>query len=264
MKTIFYSHFAGNPYYNMAFDEWMFSNAIKNKASIYLRLYTWSQGSITFGLNQKKETALNFEKLNGTPIIRRITGGRALYHDLSELTYSIAINTDNLENNIFKGTHFNIFRAIADILVKFLGELGVCSDYIKQSSEQDLNKDIFHKTACFASNAKYEIITDSQKIVASAQRCFENTIFQHGSIKINGLKTHPALTIKDLKCKNDKKIHSITKKQFNNFVICFEKVFSDLLEASFQDIILSKVEENQIEKRIKYIKKKSTEKRDLF
>ncbi|MCK4573421.1 MAG: hypothetical protein KAU36_03575, partial [candidate division Zixibacteria bacterium] len=91
-KILFHNHFAAGPHFNMAFDEWLFARACESPGSIMLRLYSWRPGAITFGFNQKEQTAVDCERLNGTPLIRRVTGGRALYHDPSELTYAIAVN----------------------------------------------------------------------------------------------------------------------------------------------------------------------------
>ncbi len=193
MSAYFYAHESGNPYFNMAFDEWLLARAVKEPGTVFLRLYRWQPGAITFGFNQRQETALDFSRLGGTPVIRRITGGRAIYHDPSEYTYAIVLNTDGLENTCLKGSLSATSQAIAGALVHFLRSLGIVTDYVRQSSRENARPDFFHKAPCFASRAKYELVSESNKIVASAQKRFGTSLLQHGSIKLFGVIAHPAL-----------------------------------------------------------------------
>ncbi len=177
----------------MGFDEWMLSQAAASPQSLYWRLYTWKTGTITFGFNQRQETAYDHGKLGETPVIRRITGGRAVFHDTSELTYSVAFNSTSpicpeLGISPAKSSEF-----VAQVLAEFLHRLGVSAQWVKKSSPDNAKADFFHKAACFASHAKYELTANGRKIVASARRDWNGGVLQHGSIKLHGLKCHPAL-----------------------------------------------------------------------
>ena len=66
-KAYFFSHYSSDPYFNMAFDEWMFARAVSEPEHFYLRLYSWSEGSVTFGYNQNEKTALDFNQIGNTP-----------------------------------------------------------------------------------------------------------------------------------------------------------------------------------------------------
>ncbi|HOP07961.1 MAG TPA: hypothetical protein PLF13_11800 [candidate division Zixibacteria bacterium] len=193
-EYLFFSHYGADPYFNMAFDEYLFSRASKNPGSIYLRLYTWRPGALTFGRNQRLEKAFNHSALGDTPAIRRITGGRALYHDPSELTYCITVNQDASIPSVLENTGAKLGDRIAEGLVAFLLEAGIDSDYVRQSSKRHADRNFFHTAPCFASRARSEIVATSGKIVASAAYRSGSTILQHGSIKIGGIVSHPALT----------------------------------------------------------------------
>ena len=54
-SAYFYQTYAGHPYWNMAFDEWLLVRALERPGSLYLRLYTWHPGAITFGYNQRRD-----------------------------------------------------------------------------------------------------------------------------------------------------------------------------------------------------------------
>jgi lipoate-protein ligase A len=192
-EALFYQSFAGGSYYNMAFDEWLFSRALSRPGSAFLRLYTWQSGTITFGCNQRRQTALDFSRLGDTPVVRRVTGGRAIYHDSSELTYSLAVNGDGTKVGHLTGSLSETSRVIARALAAFLDRLGILTLEVEKSSTTDLQPDFFHKAPCFASAARNELMTDGRKIVASAQKRVGNSFLQHGSIKLRGIASHPAL-----------------------------------------------------------------------
>ena len=182
-----------DPYANMAFDEWLLERVTNEPSSVFLRLYTWSQGTITIGANQRRETAVDFECLGDTPVIRRITGGRALYHDLSEYTYSIAWNHKAEDIPALSGKPSVAYRAVADGLVEFLAAMGHEATYARRSSRRNARPEVFHREPCFASHARYEVISNNEKIIASAARQWGSATLQHGSIKLHGVGVHPAL-----------------------------------------------------------------------
>jgi len=189
----FYSHLATDPYFNMAFDEWLLSQAMAAPATVYVRLYSWQVGTITIGYNQDECRALDLSRLGQTPLIRRVTGGRAVYHDTSELTYAIVVNPENLSSKRSGSPLSWTSRSVAEALKLFLQRLGVTADYVRSSSPQNSRRDFFHKAPCFASNARYELLSSGRKVVASAQKRTGHVLLQHGSIKLAGVAVHPAL-----------------------------------------------------------------------
>ena len=177
----------------MAVDEWLFDRAHSVPGALFVRLYSWAEGTITFGVNQDMERAFDSSQLNGTPVIRRITGGRALYHDWSELTYSIAVNLSEWHGREWATGRSSFYRAVAEALAEFVTVMGTDAGYCRRSAESNSRSDFFHKAACFASVSRYEVSTEGEKIVASAARQIGDTILQHGSIKLDGVAYHPAL-----------------------------------------------------------------------
>lgn len=192
-EAVFYSQAECDPYYNMACDEWMFQQVIQQPDKLYLRLYDWAEPTITFGVNQQRERALDFSQLNGMPVIRRITGGRALYHDRSELTYSIAVNLDGWINQPWARRPSHLFRVVAEGLTEFVTAMGRPAEYSRTSAPSNSRPGFFHRAACFASRARYEIVADEKKVVASAACRIGHVLLQHGAIKLAGAASHPAL-----------------------------------------------------------------------
>jgi len=110
-----YTHFDSEPCFNMAFDSRMLTFVRLNPGMVLLRLYTWAIPTITIGLNQITERAVDMRQLGRTPLIRRVTGGRAVFHDCSELTYAIAANTEGVGSHPLKQTVSAVHRAIAGL-----------------------------------------------------------------------------------------------------------------------------------------------------
>ena len=81
-----------SPEMNMAIDEAIALSSREGSSPPTLRLYQWSRPTISLGYFQKAQDALNLDICSekGIEIIRRLTGGRAVYHDQEILTFSNA------------------------------------------------------------------------------------------------------------------------------------------------------------------------------
>ena len=77
-----------DPYFNMALDEFCLENIVLDEPYFYL----WrNHPSVIIGLNQNAYSEVNLKYLeeNGINLVRRVTGGGAVYHDLQNLNYTI-------------------------------------------------------------------------------------------------------------------------------------------------------------------------------
>ena len=77
-----------DPYFNMALDEFCLENIVMEEPYFYL----WrNRPSVIIGLNQNAYSEVNLPYLrsNGINLVRRVTGGGAVYHDLQNLNYTI-------------------------------------------------------------------------------------------------------------------------------------------------------------------------------
>ncbi|MEM0486808.1 MAG: lipoate--protein ligase family protein, partial [Sulfolobales archaeon] len=83
----------GSGCYNMAMDEaLLFTVAMGGVPT--LRLYVFNKPTVTLGYFQKVEEVvdLEFARKEGIDVVRRVTGGGAVYHDPEgEVTYSIVV-----------------------------------------------------------------------------------------------------------------------------------------------------------------------------
>ncbi len=83
-----------NPYLNMAVDEAILISHSKEDISPTLRFYTWDPPSISLGYFQRitEEDKKKWQRLN-IPVVRRLSGGRAVFHN-HDLTYGFIIRED--------------------------------------------------------------------------------------------------------------------------------------------------------------------------
>ena len=140
-----------------------------------LRFYGWNPFCLSLGKHQKTSDIL-FDQINKIDIVRRPTGGSAIYHS-RELTYSFFISKQYT-------SHQEIYSFINYLLAKALINLGykvILSE--KHTDAGYLNSDDT-TFACFNRSAKWEINYKNKKVVGSAQRIYQNSILQHGSILI--------------------------------------------------------------------------------
>jgi len=161
-----------NAFENMAIDE-----AILQYCKLpTLRVYGWKPAAISVGYNQdiEKEINLDYCEKNDIKIVRRITGGKAVFHD-KEITYSFILPEDA---NLVPFEVNESYKIIANALIIALKKIGINAE-IKKTPEK------IATPICFNSSNWYEILVNGRKISGSAQRRFDGKVLQHGPILIN-------------------------------------------------------------------------------
>jgi len=173
IRFVYTGHSDG--YTNMAIDEAIMQKLYENKSLPILRIYKWEPPTITIGYFQKSED-INFDRCekDGIMVVRRLTGGRAVLHDI-ELTYSIIFT----KYDFYPFKKKDIFQYIAKALTSALEKLGVNAKMAEKSRGN------LKSANCFASPAQYEIETfEKQKLIGSAQVIKNDVMLQHGAIPI--------------------------------------------------------------------------------
>lgn len=167
---------------NMAIDEALL-RCFDPRASLpILRLYRWEPSALSLGRFQKGSQVLDLERCraHSLPMVRRITGGGAIYH-ASELTYSLTCTPSQIPP---AGSIKDSFRVLTGFLIGFYARLGLQAMYARDAMQ--MGTQLGDRTAfCYAGRESFDILISGRKIGGNAQRRLRGVIFQHGSIPLS-------------------------------------------------------------------------------
>lgn len=152
MKTIL-SH-STDPYYNLAWEEYILKHVHSDEDILLL----WQNTpSVIVGRNQviHKEVNVAYCETHDIPILRRLSGGGTVYHDLGNLNFSVI--TNNYQDVLSNYQHFT--KPIID----FLNHLGI--------------KAMFR--------GKSDLVIDTLKFSGNAQFYYQKRMLHHGTILFN-------------------------------------------------------------------------------
>ncbi len=163
-------------YANMAIDEVLLEGQIRGEFPPTVRFYRWQPPAISIGCCQNIETIdVAACQLNNIVLVRRITGGRAIFHK-HDFTYSIAAREDN---PVISGTIMETYRKISHALLAGMRELGVQA--VLSPGEKKLAGS---GAACFDAASRYELTAGGKKLIGSAQRRKQGAVLQQGSLPL--------------------------------------------------------------------------------
>jgi lipoyltransferase/lipoate-protein ligase len=173
-----------NAFMNMAIDEAILNAHAAGQVPNTLRFYHWKPSAVSIGKNQNPENEVYLdtcEKL-GVDVVRRISGGGAVYHDFEgEVTYSVVAKTSDLGTTDITTVYYKIYAAITDALRL----LGVPADFSVGDAKNCPN-----------------LTVGSKKISGSSQTLTHGIVLQHGTIlkSVDLPKMFQLLKLRDVSC----------------------------------------------------------------
>ncbi len=161
---------------NMAIDESVLTHHLKGEAPPTLRVFRWSQPAISLGRFQSIEREIVSKVCleRGVALVRRPTGGRAVYHR-DEFTYSIVISK---RYGVPPGV-VAAYAFFAQGLLIALELLGVQAEL----SDERVSKQ--PSAACFASSTQADLTSGGFKLIGSAQVWKDDALLQQGSLPLD-------------------------------------------------------------------------------
>lgn len=158
-----------DPTLNLAMEEYVLKNMPKDDS--YFLFYV-NRPSIIIGKNQNTIEEVNQPYIDehGIDVVRRISGGGAVYHDTGNLNFSFVTDDD--------GNSFHNFKKFTEPIVEALQSLGVDADM----------------------SGRNDIQVGSAKISGNAMVKVKDRMFSHGTLMLNSelnevqnaLKVNPA------------------------------------------------------------------------
>lgn len=181
---------------NMAIDETLLQSAANSQST--LRFYSWQPHCLSLGRLQKSLPSAVFDGVIGADVVRRPTGGRAVWH-AHEITYALAMPLDGLPDEA--RTVSGAYRWLSDGFCAGLRELGLPVHMAAQGVRtQGPN--------CFAASASCDFLVEGKKLIGAAQCRRDDALLQHGSLLLSidraqwenhaGGPMHDAISLSDL------------------------------------------------------------------
>lgn len=164
-----------NIFENMAIDETVFFETVRNGGKPTIRFYASRPAAVTIGFFQDVRKELNLEKCRERhmDVVRRITGGQAVFH-IGEITYSVSASG---EERIFPPDVSGAHQVISRCLSRGLSRLGIRA-MLAEKGRQVRNGE--RNANCFASPSRNELLVGGRKICGSAQVRTRGGFLQHG------------------------------------------------------------------------------------
>ena len=158
---------------NMAVDETLLGSAAQGHST--LRFYAWQPHCLSLGRLQKSLPPAVFAGELGRDVVRRPTGGRAVWH-AHEITYALAMPLDGLPAEF--RTVSGAYRWLSDGFRAGLRAMGVPAQMAAQGVRaQGPN--------CFAASASCDFLVEGKKLIGAAQCRRDDALLQHGSLLLS-------------------------------------------------------------------------------
>lgn len=177
-------HHSTDPYFNIATDEYIFKHFKEDCFMLWQ-----NDNAIIVGKHQNALAEINLEyvKEKNIKVVRRLSGGGAVYHDLGNLNFTFTRTGDDESDMVD-------FRRYTKPIIDVLRAMNVNAEF----------------------SGRNDIVIDGKKFSGNAEHVFKNKVMHHGTLLFssNMPDISGALKVNPLKYK-DRAVKSIPKRVTN-------------------------------------------------
>lgn len=208
-----------NPYFNLALEEY----ALKHLDIEDIIVILWqNEPTVVVGRNQNtiEEVNSKYIKDNNINVVRRLSGGGAVYHDLGNLNFTFIVKNDS--NSVSN------FKKFTKPVIKALNQLNIPAVF----------------------SGRNDITIEEKKFSGNAQYYYRNKLLHHGTILFNSdlSVVQNALKVKLDKIQS-KGIKSVRSRVTNIYPYLEKKISTE----EFKDLLLSFLFEQENQEQKEYI-----------
>ncbi|KEI99557.1 lipoate--protein ligase [Clostridium botulinum A2B3 87] len=196
-----------NPFFNLALEEYLLKNVdIKED---YFILWQ-NEPTIVIGKHQNtlKEINMNFVQDNNINVVRRNSGGGAVYHDLGNINFTFITKYDE--------KHLLDFKTFTNPVVYSLGKLNVKAEL----------------------SGRNDILIDARKISGNSQHIYKDRFLHHGTLLFNSELEN---LVKALNVDNDKILSKGIESIKSRVTNIKEHVKEDISMEEFKEILIENI-----------------------
>lgn len=216
-----------DPYFNLAMEEYL----LKFNSEECFVLWR-NEPCIVIGKNQNTLSEINFDyvKNNNIKVVRRQTGGGAVFHDLGNLNFTFIVNDT--------GKNFNDFKKFTNPIIGALKGLDIEAEF----------------------SGRNDLLINGKKISGNAQCKYKNRVMHHGTLLFSSDITNlsEALISRNIKF-SDKAVKSVSSRITNISDYLDKKITVTEFKKSIFNYIMKQEQHKTItnlsEKEIESIKK---------
>ncbi|NFK03939.1 lipoate--protein ligase [Clostridium botulinum] len=196
-----------NPFFNLALEEYLLKNV--DIREDYFILWQ-NEPTIVIGKHQNtlKEINMNFVKDNNINVVRRNSGGGAVYHDLGNINFTFITKYDE--------KHLLDFKTFTNPVVYSLGKLNVKAEL----------------------SGRNDILIDGRKISGNSQHIYKDRFLHHGTLLFNSELEN---LVKALNVDNDKILSKGIESIKSRVTNIKEHVKEDIFMEKFKEILIENI-----------------------
>lgn len=196
-----------NPYFNLAMEEYFLKNTVEDTFILWR-----NENSIIVGKNQNTLSEINYDyvKKNNITVVRRQSGGGAVFHDLGNINFTFISCNDK---------SFCDFKKFTMPIIESLKGLGINAEF----------------------SGRNDLLIDGKKFSGNAQYNYKDRVMHHGTLLFSSVINNVSDALKVKASKFEGKSVKSVKSRVTNIS---EHLSNPMSVLEFKDYLLNFISNN--------------------